>query len=122
MSTFSVKIDIGNKDGGPVESFEALVDTGAFLSQVPSSALELLGVQRQKPVEVEYADGRVQRKWAGWARIVYEGQEEYTLVVFGEEGVEPILGSFALEGMRLLVDPANERLLPRRFRVTERIS
>ena len=34
------------------------------------------------------------------------------LVSFGEEGAPILLGSYALQGLRLLVDPEGERLIP----------
>jgi len=32
--------------------------------------------------------------------------------VFGDEGIVPLLGAYALEGLLLGVDPINKRLVP----------
>ena len=45
-----------------------------------------------------------------WVRV--NGRSVITLVVFGDEGVEPLLGDYTLEGLRLAVDPVRRRLIP----------
>jgi predicted aspartyl protease len=40
------------------------------------------------------------------------GQAEIRLVVFGNEGEEPLLGADTLEGLLLSVDPVKHRLVP----------
>jgi hypothetical protein len=35
-----------------------------------------------------------------------------TLIVFGEPGATPLLGVYALEGLRLAPDPLGRRLVP----------
>lgn len=35
-------------------------------------------------------------------------------MVFGDEGVSPLLGAYTLEGVRLAVDPVGKRLVPTR--------
>ncbi len=46
------------------------------------------------------------------ARIFVNGPNATTIVVFEEDGVEPVLGALALESLRLVVDPLNARLAP----------
>lgn len=45
-----------------------------------------------------------------WLRV--EEKEEFTLVVFGDEGAQPLLGAVALEEMGLGVDPIARKLIP----------
>jgi predicted aspartyl protease len=40
-----------------------------------------------------------------------DGQAGTTLVVFGEEGSQPLLGAYTLEGCGLAPDPVNRRLI-----------
>jgi predicted aspartyl protease len=40
------------------------------------------------------------------------GQAEIRLVVFGNEGEEPLIGADTLEGLLLSVDPVKHRLVP----------
>lgn len=46
----------------------------------------------------------------GWIRV--DGRTVITLVVFGEAPAEPLLGAYALEGVRLAPDPVGRRLVP----------
>ena len=39
-------------------------------------------------------------------------QGDLLAVVFGNESLVPLLGAYALEGLRLAVDPINKRLIP----------
>ncbi len=48
----------------------------------------------------------------GRTHVRHNGREEVTLVVFGEEETEPLLGAYALDGLGLAVDPLARRLVP----------
>ena len=41
-----------------------------------------------------------------------DGRAVIRIVVFGDEGTEPLLGADTLEGLRLGVDPVGLRLIP----------
>ena len=41
-----------------------------------------------------------------------DGRETITWIIFGDAGMSPLLGAYTLEGVRLGVDPYNERLIP----------
>ncbi|MDE2684563.1 MAG: hypothetical protein OXI54_10515 [Chloroflexota bacterium] len=112
MGTFSTTIEIGSLNGEHFEAMEALADTGATTTVVPRSVLDGLGILPTRQETFEYASGeRVELDMAqAWARV--EGRETYTWVIFGEEGVAPILGAYTLEGVFLAVDPYNQRLIP----------
>ena len=45
-----------------------------------------------------------------WIRV--EDKEVVTLVLFNDEGTQPLLGALALEGVFLGVDPLAKRLVP----------
>lgn len=112
MGTFSTTIEIGNLSGECYVAMEALADTGASTTVVPRSILDGLGILPTRQETFEYASGeRVELDMAqAWARV--EGRETYTWVIFGEDGVAPILGAYTLEGVFLAVDPYNQRLIP----------
>ncbi len=46
------------------------------------------------------------------ASVSIGGQQEPTMVVFGDPGSEPLLRVFTLEGFGLAADPVNRRLIP----------
>lgn len=45
-------------------------------------------------------------------RVRLDGQTRITLVIFGEEGTDPLLGAYTLEGFGLAPDPVGRRLIP----------
>ncbi len=111
MGTFRVPIEVGDTRGERFLPVEAVADTGATYTLVPSSLLLELGVAPHRRIAVILADGR-RREWdlgRAWVRV--NGQAEPSLVIFGEEGQDPILGAYTLEGLRLAVDPVNRRLI-----------
>ena len=112
MGTFSVTIQIGNLNGEHFEDVEVMVDTGAITTMIPRSILEGLGIQPTKRETFEYAGGeRVQLDMAeAMARV--DGRETTTWVIFGEDGMTPLLGAYTLEGVLLAVDPYNQQLIP----------
>jgi len=58
------------------------------------------------------ADGRQAEHDIGHGWIRVDGRTVITLVVFGEAAAEPLLGAYALEGLRLAPDPVGRRLMP----------
>lgn len=79
---------------------------------MPESILARLGVRPYRRSLFALADGSQMELDVGrtWVRV--NGQEEFTQVVFGREGSEPVLGAVTLEEMGLAVDPVGQRLLP----------
>lgn len=114
MGTFETTIEIGGPQGERYEALEVLVDRGSTYTWAPRGLLERLGVETVGPWEFETADGRIIERDVGrtWVRI--DGRSEITLVVFGEEGSRPLLGAYALDGLRLAMDPLRQRLVPAR--------
>ena len=111
MGVFSVPIEIRAREGSRSERLDALVDTGATFTMVPASVLDGLGVEPEESIEFELADSSVREFRIGEARIRLDGREITTFVVFGEEGITPLLGAYTLEGMMLAVDTPNQRLV-----------
>ncbi len=112
MGTFRVPIEIGDPQGERYEQVEATVDTGASYTLVPASMLQQLGVTSHDRLTFFLADGRKLERDVGRTWIRVDGKAEITLVVFGEEGTEPLLGAYTLEGLRLGVDSFHQRLVP----------
>ena len=116
MGTFNWPLRLTSMDGERSLEIDALVDTGAFYTMVSASQLTELGVTPTRSVHLELADGRVGEYDLGEARATIDGLSVPTIVVFGEEGAVPLLGAYTLEGLGLMVDPRNTKLLPRTFR------
>lgn len=90
-----------------------LVDTGSTVSTVPVDVLNAIGVDASEIVRVHMADGSSALRRVGLLRYTVVGISRTAEVVYGPEGVEPLLGALQLQSMGLLVDLAGERLLPR---------
>ena len=112
MGTFRYPVEIGNPSGTQFELVNPMVDTGATYSFMPASMLERLEVEPMETVEFILADGSRIKLDIGEAPIRAAGRQAATIVVFGEEDSMPLLGAYALEGLRLAVDPFNRRLVP----------
>jgi len=112
MGTFRVEIEIGDPEGGRFEKALALVDTGSTYTVAPRPFLVALGVRPHTRDVFELGDGRRVEMDIGrtWVRV--NGRSEPTLVVFGSEGSDFLLGAYTLEGLRLAPDPVGQRLVP----------
>ena len=112
MATFRVTIEIGPMDQSRFEQIEALVDTGATYTVVPSNVLERLGITPQFRRRFRLADGRVIELDMAVVMVRLEGQTLPTICIFGEKGMDALLGAVTLEEFGLGVDPVNQRLVP----------
>ena len=112
MGVFNWPITLTAIDGEQSLDLEAMVDTGATYTIVPSQQLHDLGVEPFDKIRLVLADGRVVDMDLGQATATINGRSISTLVVFGEDNARPLLGAYTLEGLRLAVDPSNERLVP----------
>jgi clan AA aspartic protease len=112
MGTFKVRMEIGDATGDSWETLEALVDTGATYTMLPAPLLRRLGVNPYTRDVFTLADGRQVAHDIGHGWIRVDGRTVITLVVFGEAAAEPLLGAYALEGLRLAPDPVGRRLVP----------
>jgi clan AA aspartic protease len=112
MGAFRVPIEVGDVQGQRFEAVEALVDTGATYTLVPRSLLQRLGVTPEERWPFTLADGRTVEYDVAQVQVRLDGRRRYTVVVFGDDGVQCLLGVVTLEEFRLGVDPVSRRLIP----------
>ena len=112
MSMFKVPIGIGHPDGGDLYPVDAVVDSGAAHSMLPSSLLADLELSPLQDLGFILADGARVQYGFGIARFEINGKERPCPVVFGPDD-KYLLGKTALEIFNLKVDYANECLLPK---------
>ena len=105
--TVTVKVP-GSSNGGYEAAF--LVDTGATDSMAPSSELAKAGIQPVGRASYELADGSACEYAFGLAQIEFMGEITAGRVIFGPEGVEPLLGVTSLESVGVTVDPTTQTL------------
>ena len=87
-----------------------LVDTGAIDSLVPRRSLEAIGLKPTGRRSYVTADGREVEMDVTVGELEIMGALSGGVLVFGDEGAEPLLGVTALESAGIEVDPRNQRL------------
>lgn len=112
MGVFHVNMEIGDPSGQRYEAVSAMVDTGAAYTWIPRTILERLGLEPSFKLEFILADGRIIERDVTETRSRLDGQIRTTIVVFGDEGTDPLIGAYTLEGFGVAVDPINRRLVP----------
>ena len=110
MGTFKVQMQVGGPAGAEFRSVDALVDTGASHTMLPRDLLTTLEVGVIEQVAFRLADESTVEYDVGEARIRLDGRERTTLVVFGPDEAEPLLGATTLQLFNLAVDTIGERL------------
>lgn len=78
---------------------------------VPAGELEALGVQRSRWMQFRQASGQVIERWVGFAIVHVGDLATSDDVVFGEPNDLVLLGSRALEGLNVTIDPVLKRLV-----------
>lgn len=106
--TVSLKA-LGSVAGG-VYSRPFLVDTGATDSMAPASELAAIGMPSVGTTVYELADGTFHEYPFGLAQIEFMGEITAGRVIFGPDGIEPLLGVTALESVGITIDPATRTL------------
>nr|VFK30021.1 MAG: Predicted aspartyl protease [Candidatus Kentron sp. MB]VFK75021.1 MAG: Predicted aspartyl protease [Candidatus Kentron sp. MB] len=94
---------------------EFLVDTGAIDCMAPGDQLEKTGIRKERTsiydlATYELANGETIEYEVGFARITILGQETVSQILFGPQGIEPILGVVVLENLGFVVDPGSNQL------------
>ena len=75
MSTFTVRLQIGDLAATRFEEVEAIVDTGSTFTAVPRELLERLGIRPIRRQPFRLANGEVVQSDVGDARVRLEGIE-----------------------------------------------
>lgn len=117
MGTFTKQLTLRGAASNGAEprsaTVDALVDTGALFSSAPADLLESLGVTRLRTMPVRFADGELRQVPIGEVEAEIDGERMPILCFFGAKDVPPLLGAHALEAFLLVVDPVEQKLIPR---------
>ena len=89
-----------------------LVDTGSEYTWLPKGTLEKIGVVREKKdVSFTMANGTIITRSVGFVIIRIEKYFTIDEVVFAEEGDLVLLGARTLEGLNLVVNATEKKLV-----------
>jgi len=114
MGTFKVRCkieNVANREKSAVIP-QMLVDTGSEYTWVSSQTLEKLDVQREKKdVAFIMANGQIITRSVGFAILRYDKFFTVDEVVFAEKGDLLLLGARTLEGLSLMVDSRQKKLV-----------
>ncbi len=127
MGRFSVEMEVANfldvakaAEGTlPPEKVRRMtlmgvVDTGAIRLVLPTAVVKQLGLQSAGDVTVRYADHRtatLQR--ASGAEVTLQGRKSMFTALVEPNRSDALIGALVLEELDFLVDPTNQRLMPR---------
>jgi clan AA aspartic protease len=96
------------------QTVRGVVDSGAAKLVLPQSVVKQLGLPRGDDINVHYADGRTaQRRQAGAARVEILGRHDVFSAIVEPRRQTALIGAMILEGLDLLVDCQNQRVIPR---------
>ena len=112
MGLFNITIQIGNLNGDRFEDVEVMADTGTVTTVIPRPILAGLGITPSRRETFQYAGGQQVQLDLAQANARVNGIETVTWIIFGEEGMSPLLGAYTLEGVFLAVAPYNQQLIP----------
>ena len=127
MGRFAVGIELANnrdllkaEDGELPEvkvrriRIRGVVDTGASRLVIPKSVVEQLGLKVTGKVGVRYADGRrAVRSVVDNVHVSLLGRSSVFKATVEPKRDSVLIGAIVLEDLDFLVDPQQERLLPR---------
>ena len=90
-----------------------LVDTGSELSWIREDVLESIGVERgARERRFAMANGQVVTRPIGFVILRVDRSFTTDEVVFARPDDQQLLGARTLEGLNLMVDPQDRRLIP----------
>ena len=112
MATFITPIEIAGPDGERFETVNALAGTRATFTTLPASKLRSLGVTPIGKREFKLPNGERIHLDIGQTPVRMNGLVWPTIVVFAEEGSDPLLGMVTLGEFSLAADPVEMRLVP----------
>jgi clan AA aspartic protease len=111
MGYTHVTVTVSNlQKSKPPYTASFLVDTGAVVCLAPATELRKAGIEPEGREAYELANGTPVEYDYGFARLSFMGSDTVTKIIFGPDGVEPLLGVTALESVGIGVDPVSQTL------------
>ena len=112
MGVFTHTITIFSQEGRS-ETLDGLVDTGAMFTVIPRPILDRLGVRPFRTMPVKFANGNIEHWPLAQVEAELDGQRMPILCLFGSADAPPLIGAHTLEAFLLMVDPIEQKLVPK---------
>ncbi len=127
MGRVSVEFEVANADDRALvrrkllrtdevrrQTIQGIVDSGATKLVLPAAVAEQLGLSMTGKVRVRYADGRSRRRSEAEAvHVEMLGRQGVFAAIIEPDRENALIGAMVLEGLDLLVDCKNQRVVPR---------
>ena len=113
MGTFTQTITLISASGDVRERVEALVDTGAVFTVVPTPTLERIGITPFRTLPVRFANGQVEQWPLGHIEAELDGRRRPIHCLFGSSDAPPLIGAHTLGAFLMTVDPVEQKLVPK---------
>ncbi len=92
---------------------EAVIDTGATMTELPQNIVDELGLRKIREARVRYANNSTESKSVyGGVTVEIKGRIGTFDVLAEVEGAQPLIGQVVLEILDLVVDPRTRTLIP----------
>jgi len=113
MGTFSAKLRLWNP-GAPEKTEEvvAMVDTGAAFSWIHRERLERLSAQFLRRMGFRAIDGSIIERETAAVWVGSDGFSGPGTVVIAERSDMEVIGAHTIEGLGLVADPVQKKLVP----------
>jgi clan AA aspartic protease len=103
-------VTIYSKDKSNSENKTLLVDTGSTFTWIRKDFLNKLNIKPEKTRPFRTIEGKIIERNVAEAIVEYDGEEVTTIIVFGNEKDQEVLGVYTLEGLGYMVDSTTRRL------------
>ncbi|MGQ9469882.1 MAG: aspartyl protease family protein [Nitrososphaerales archaeon] len=113
MGYVFVEAELGDIKKQVIKRVKLLADTGAGFMVVPPAMAHEIGIEHVTKIEVTLADKRKSTVDLGFAYVKISEREAivHTLIM---ETPEPLLGTFTMQILGLMIDPVTEEVKPTR--------
>lgn len=126
VGRFSVEFEVVNRDDMALarrgllaeeqvrrQTISGVVDPGAVTLVLPGTVVKELGLPLGDTRRVRYAGGRRARRATAEAYVELLGRHDIFSAIVEPKRDTALIGAMVLEGLDLLVDCKNQRLVPR---------
>ncbi|HEX6805305.1 MAG TPA: hypothetical protein VF133_16620 [Terriglobales bacterium] len=113
MGSFSAKLRVWNPNAPDrVEELEAMVDTGAAFSWMHRDRLERLGVEKLRRIGFRAIDGSIIERDTAAVWVASNDFRAPGIIVMAEPSDMEVIGVHTIEGLGLVADPVQKKLIP----------